>query len=478
MTTGAPRVDVRRRRSRGRGFSPAVALPLALTALALFVAAVAPAEANAAPRRPNILVIVTDDQPLGTLEAMPATRRLFVRGGRSYPNAFVTTPLCCPSRASILTGRYAHNHGILTQEPQSFDVRTTIPRYLKRARYLNALAGKYLNRWGTSPSYVPMSPPYFDLWASTRPNGNGYYRTVFNVDGKLERIKGYSTDFIRRQTIRSLRSFERRDGRPWFMYTAVTAPHAPYTPKRAYRYTPVSLWLGDPSVFEEDRSDKPPYVQAADKTFARGEAVRASQLRTLMSVDDMVAAIFAELSRLGESRETLAFFVSDNGFLWGQHGVINKTVPYLPSVRVPLMVRWPGRVRAGSVDRRIVANVDIAPTIAGAAGLTVDGPPMDGRSLFDRGWSRDHLLIEYFEGDTGVAPTWASLTAPTYQFVEYYDEDGGVTFREYYDLVRDPWQLTNTLADADPSNDPDAAQVAAFAGRLAQERRCVGGACP
>jgi arylsulfatase A-like enzyme len=459
------------RRSRGRAVFLAVVLTLSLVALA-------PAEAQGAPTPPNILVIVTDDQPLETLDVMPATQRLFVRGGRTYPNAFVTTPLCCPSRASILTGRYAHNHGILTQEPQSFDVRTTIPRYLKRAKYLNALAGKYLNRWGASPSYMPMSPPYFDRWASTRPNPNGYYGTVFNVNGRRERIARYSTDFIRRQTILFLREFERRDERPWFMYAGVVAPHAPYIAQRSYRDVFVSPWLGTPSVFEADRSDKPPFVQRENKTFERGEAVRAAQLRTLMSVDVMVEDVFSELARLGEGRETLAFFVSDNGYLWGQHGLINKTVPYLPSVQVPLMVRWPGKIRRGSVDRRIVANVDIAPTIAQAAGLTVDGPPMDGRSLLDRGWSRDHLLVEYFEGDTGPAPTWGSLTAPTYQFVEYYDEDGNVTFQEYYDLVQDPWQLTNTLADGDATNDPDPARVAELARRLAQERRCVGATCP
>ena len=478
MSARVPLAGARERRSSGRAVSFTLGVSLALAALAVILAALAPADAHAAPRKPNILVIVTDDQPLGTLEVMPATRRLFVRNGRSYPNAFVTTPLCCPSRASILTGRYAHNHGVLTQEPQAFDVRTTIPRHLKRAGYLNALAGKYLNRWGASPSYAPISPPYFDRWASTRPSGNGYYGTVFNVNGKQETIGGYSTDFIRRQTIRFLRDFERRDSRPWFMYTAVVAPHSPYRAKPAYRYAPVPLWLGDPSVFEDDRSDKPSFVQAANKTFTQGETVRAAQLRTLMSVDDMVAAIFSELGRLGENRDTLAFFVSDNGYLWAHHGVINKTVPYLPSVKVPLMVRWPGSVRRGSVDRRIAANVDIAPTIAAAAGVTVDGPPMDGRPLFDRRWTRDHLLVEYFAGDTARTPTWASLTALDYQFVEYYDEDGGVTFREYYDLVLDPWQLTNTLADGEPANDPDPARVAALARQLAQERRCVGAACP
>jgi arylsulfatase A-like enzyme len=451
----------------------------ALLGLVLLVAAVAaaPAQAQSAPR-PNILVFVTDDQPRGTLEAMPATRRLFARGGRSYPNAYVTTPLCCPSRASILTGRYAHNHGVLTQQPQTFDVRTTIARYLRQAGYLNAMTGKYLNRWGQRPVYTPVSPPYFDLWATTRPNLGGYYNTVFNVNGRMRTIRGYSTGYIGRETVRFLRSFEKQDARPWFMYTAVVAPHAPNIAAARYERARVSTWRGDPSVFEADRSDKPPYVQATSGTLAQGRKVRKHQFRTLMSVDDMIANVFAELKRRGEDRKTLAFFLSDNGLTWAQHGIVNKTVPYLPSIRVPFMARWPARIPGGSVDSRLVANIDLAPTIAQVAGLGAADPPMDGRSLFSGQWDRDHLLVEYFEGDTGIAPTWASITSLADQYVEYYDEDGNVTFREFYDLLQDPWQLVNTLGDFDPTNDPSPSTLNALATRLDDDRDCVGAACP
>jgi arylsulfatase A-like enzyme len=451
-------------------------------ALACFAALVAvaalPAQAQAKAPRPNILLIVTDDQPRGTLEVMPATRRLFVRQGRVYPNAYVTTPLCCPSRASILTGRYAHNHGVLTQQPQSFDVRTTIARYLRQAGYLNAIAGKYLNRWGSHPSFTPVSPPYFDRWATTRPNAGGYYNTLFNVNGRLRTVRGYSTGYIGRETIRFLRSFERQDKRPWFMYTAVVAPHAPNDAEEKHARARVGSWPGSPSVFEEDRTDKPPYVQSRSASLDQGRSRRKHQLRTLISVDDMVRKLFAELRQQGEDRKTLAFFISDNGMLWAHHGLLNKTVPYLPSIRVPLLARWPARIPAGSVDKRLVANIDLAPTIAQVAGLRAPTPPMDGRSLFSGRWDRDHLLVEYFEGDTGIAPTWASITATTHQYVQYYDEDGRVTFREYYDLARDPWQLVNTLGDFDPTNDPSPATLNELATRLRNERECAGALCP
>jgi arylsulfatase A-like enzyme len=451
-----------------------IAILLALSASALVVSSPA-AEAAPAPPRPNILMIVTDDQPLGTLSVMPATRKLFRRGGRTYPNAYATTPLCCPSRASILTGRYAHNHGILTQEPQSFDVRATIPRYLQRAGYLTGIAGKYLNRWGALPDYRPMSPPYFDLWATTRPNA--YYGATFNINGRLLRMPGHSTRVIHEKTIEFLKRFERRDRRPWFMYTATAAPHLPARAGRRYRNARVSSWSGNPAVFELDRSDKPAHVRRQSTSFERARDIRTRQLRSLMSVDDMVEAIFAQLRRTGESRNTLAVFVSDNGFLWGEHGIANKTVPYLRSVKVPLLLRWPARVRARTIDRRMVANVDLTPTVAHVARLNV-GHTLDGRSLLDRRWTRDHLLLEYFEGDTAITPTWASVTSLVDQFVQYYDEDGDPTEREYYDLIHDPWQLVNTLGDFDPTNDPSPAKIAELAARLADDRACAGSSCP
>jgi arylsulfatase A-like enzyme len=195
-----------------------------------------------------------------------------------------------------------------------------------------------------------------------------------------------------------------------------------------------------------------------------------------MSVDDMVERLFKVLERTREKKDTLAFFISDNGYIWAEHGVASKRFPYTPAVRVPLFMRWPGQVERGRQER-IVGNIDLAPTILEAAGITPNPEyPMDGRSLFDNR-PREEILLEYSGSRLGEdVPPWASLRSATYQYVEYYDLDTGeIVFTEYYDLESDPFQLVNLLGDDDPSNDPP---TAALSAHLAQARDCSGPTCP
>ena len=151
-----------------------------------------------------------------------------------------------------------------------------------------------------------------------------------------------------------------------------------------------------------------------------------------------------------------------------------KAVPYTTSIQVPMMMRWPGRIPENEVDRRIVANIDIAPTILDAAGISPDHP-MDGRSVLKRS-SRDRILMEYTFMEGFEAPNWASLRTKTWQYTEYFKRDRtGIRSREYYDLKRDPWQLHNLLGDEDPANDPN---VGALTRRLARSQVCAGAECP
>lgn len=428
------------------------------------------AAASDGDRKPNVVIILTDDQRTESVEDMPEVLRRFGEKGVRFSPAFVTTPLCCPSRASIFSGRYMHNHGVRTNfAGDKLDMRYTIQRYLDDAGYRTALFGKFLNGWS-----FKKAPPSFDRYAVS--DDIPYEEGRWNVNGTIKHITKYSTDFLRKKAVKFLRqSDEKKDGRPFFLLVSTIAPHRPFTPEPDYEDAAVSPWEGNPAVFESDRSDKPDYVRSGSATFAEGSEIRTSQQRTLMSVDDLVREITQELGDLDESRRTLAFFLSDNGFLWGEHGLTGKSVPYEPSISVPFFMRWPKHLENGTIDDRWAANIDIAPTILDAAGIQPSGvPPMDGRSLLGD-WRRSRILTEYSVSGEFSPPKWASTRARSYQYTEYF-EGSDIVFREYYDLASDPWQLVNLLRDGVPGNDPE---VAKLHKRLNADKSCKGAAdCP
>jgi len=426
---------------------------------------------------PNVLIILTDDQRLqGTMAVLPSVRRWFGKGGRTFPNAFDTTPLCCPSRATILTGTFAHNHGITTNATAGrhiFDQDATVERYLQDAGYRTAIFGKFFNFWR-----VEDDPSYFDRWSiiTPAPDSNGYRGGLWNDHGTLRRVHRYSTDYIAARGSDFIEDSEADDAQPWFLELATYAPHLRAVPQARYEEAPIPAFHPTPAMEERNRSDKPLFLQADSAPLSGVAIARSRQLRTLMSVDDLVKKIARTLRRAGETRDTLAIFLSDNGFVWGEHGTRAKGYPYDPGVRVPFMMRWPGQVRAGSVDRRLVANVDVMPTILAEAGIEPDPDlPVDGRSLLDPSWTRDRMLLEYWPWNGSTSSEWASLHGKRYQYTEYYAADGTIQFREYYNLARDPWQLHNRLKDGDPHNDPD---VRSLHDQLTTDRSCEGTTCP
>ena len=450
---------------------------LVVAGLALGVVAVAAGRGSgragdhaAQKSRPNVLVIVTDDARVETLQAMPKTRRWIGDAGTTFSNGFAPTPSCCPSRASIFSGRYVHNHGVLRQQLAGhLDQTTTLASYLEDAGYHTAMAGKFLNRW---PLKTP--PPGYDRYALA--NG-GYYDQLWAVDGAVRRVPTYSTTFIGDQFLADLDSFERDDATPWFAYLATFAPHDPRVPEPKYaKATFPELDKVGPSTVPPV-TGKPRYLaDRASVSLAEAARVRTGQLRTLLSVDDLVDRVMRRLSNSGELDNTLVFFLSDNGYAWGEHRHVGKFVPYTESIKVPFVVRWPGHLAAGTVDDRMVATIDIKPTVLAAAGIPLrDGDVVDGRSLLDGG-RRERLLAEYWL-DQANAPgirDWAALRTPAWQYIEDYDQPGGATFREFYDLTSDPGMERNLLADHDPANDPPAGIQA----ELAAARACKGADCP
>ena len=429
-----------------------------------------PREAIAA-TRPNVLIIVMDDQrDEGTLAVEPNVRRLFQTEGVTFSSAFDTTPLCCPARGSLFSGRYPHNTGVRTNadpdSEQRFDQTTTLAYNLHNAGYETAMAGKYWNKW---PQTTP--PPYFDHFAMT---GGGYTNAGFNVDGKQQAVMGYSTDAVGNFAVQDLQTFESNDAQPWFLYLATQAPHSPFEPAPAYTNAAVPAWVQSPAVTEADRSDKPTWISQSTTPITDVETTRRQQLRTLMSVDDMVAKVFAKLQALGEDTTTLAFYISDNGYMWGEHGQIEKRSPYTESISIPMYMRWPGQVTAGSMDSRLVTQMDITPTVYDAAGVT-PGYTVDGVSLFTPG-ARQRMYLEYRRSPDALRiPSWGSEITATRQYIEWYDDNGALSFREDYDLVNDPWQLVNRYGDASSANDPPFADVSA---QLKADSTCAGLACP
>jgi len=416
---------------------------------------------------PNVLFIVTDDQRLdGTMVMMPQTRQWFEQGGTFFPQAVATTPLCCPSRSGIFTGDYSHNTGVKTNRSATFlDPRFTLQRSLHDAGFFTGMFGKYLNEWSDL-----RGPPYIDRY-SVFDSGYNSYRA--NEQGTLKQINQYSTNYIRDQALAFLQESETNDSQPWFLYLATYAPHLPAVPEAQYANAPIADFVPNPATWEADRSDKPPWVAFSRLDQNATLSNRALQLRTLPSVDNMVESVMQWIQANGESN-TIAVFMSDNGYMWGEHMLEQKNRPYIDSVRVPMYWRWPGHIAEGATDNRMVANIDMAPTALAATGV----PPaaqMDGHNILDNTRARNRMLTEFeYQGDV---PSWAGLLTQTSHYIENYRRGDvrSIAFREYYDLTSDPYEIDNLLSDGNPANDPS---VASLSAQMAEDRVCAGSNCP
>jgi arylsulfatase A-like enzyme len=390
--------------------------------------------------RPNILIFLTDDQrAAGSMIEMPTVRRVFGQGGTRFPNGYVTTPMCCPSRSSIFSGQYAHNTGVVEDNGTPFIPAHSWEHYLHGHGYYTGLIGKYLNDVPTPGA------PYFD------------YTNV----GRNAREPEQTT------MARAVNGFFQAESahpkQPWALEVATYSPHAPWTsmPTNPTAVPPFAPPFKPASFQEADRTDKDSSVQRVsypDQTFE--DQYHGQQLET-QTADEEFAHLWKTIRDRQQAGNLLSFFLSDNGYAWGDHGLWGKGRPYIEDSRVPFYVRWPGHFTAGVGDSRIAANIDIAPTIYEATGIQ-PGYTVDGHSLLDN-WQRQWLLLEFQATNNRAVAPWYSYLAPgKRQYIHWSDG-----FVEDYNLTSDP-------AEMNASNAPDAAIEA----KLNAAATCSGNSCP
>lgn len=484
----------------GAGSAIAAACPrrACLGALALVVAAslvaVSPVMAQGqGSKRPNVVLVMTDDQDEATMPIMDAVRRQIGRRGTSFENAFATFPLCCPSRASVLTGQYSHNHGVISNTGpnggfKGFNDRGSLPIALRRDGYRTGFVGKYLNGYSTGPER-PIIPRGWDEWYS--PWGNRAVKMFdydLNENGRVRsyghQARDYQTDvFADKATSFIRRGAEKR--KPFFLALWTGAPHTenrtgadPRPAPRhegAFRGLPLSK---PPSFNERDVSDKPAPVRNIDRldrtTIRKLTQANRDRRASLLAVDDAVRSVVTRLRRSGELDDTLIIYTTDNGFLLGLHRMRGKFELYEESAGVPLLMRGPG-MPAGAVRRQMVGNIDLAPTILDLVGATPRRTP-DGISLLPLARSGDarrdrDILLE----NTATA----AVRTPDYMYAKHENGD-----EELYDLRSDPFQLESLHVGGPPFRDlgPDQqteieATQRRLAERLRELRDCAGRTC-
>jgi arylsulfatase A-like enzyme len=470
---------------RTRFWLPGIVITVALTVTVPVPTAIAaPADA-----RPNVVVIMTDDQDMASLSVMPNVRRLLAERGTTFDNSFVSYPLCCPSRATYLTGQFPHNHGVVGNAPPDggyYKLKgdETLPVWLSRAGYQTAHIGKYLNLYGLlNPWDVP--PGWQEWYGSIDPTTYQMWGYVLNENGHLKKYGDnnvedpalYQTDVYAKKSVDYINRKAPGDD-PFFLSVAPLAAHTEANPGSERNPRPAPRHKGTfenvalplpPSFNEADVSDKPTHIRQLplldDATVDEITTTHRSRLESLLAVDEAVASIVDALAAQGELDNTLIVFTSDNGWFQGEHRIEKgKIHAYEESVRVPLVLRGPG-VAAGTHSSAMVTNADLAPTILDIADASA-GLAVDGRSLLAPARPGERaLLVE--TGPKASGQWYAAIRTGDMLYVEHSTGE-----RELYDMTVDPFQLESRHADPGYQQ-----RVQDLADELHRLQRCAGTAC-
>ena len=403
--------------------------------------------------RPNFVFILIDDL---RYNALGVTGHPFVktpnidriaREGAVFERAFVTTSLCSPSRASFLTGRYVHAHGVRGNGDNAAlsHQLVTFPKLMRDSGYETAYVGK----WHMGTDDTPR--PGFDRWVSFRGQGV-YIDPPINVDGKQVKATGYITDILTDHAVEFLKQPRTK---PFCLYLAHKAIHGPFTPADRHK----SLYSTEPIERNPNAKDTLEGKPAMTRTIDGQPAVKVgggssddlirNQLRCLQAIDEGVGKILKTLEAARQLDNTLIIFTSDNGYLWGDHSLGDKRWAYEESIRIPMVARYPKWIKAGSKIRGMALNIDIAPTALDLAGVK---PPANvhGRSLIplmrgkSKNWRTSFVAEYYLEKQYQRVPTYHGLRTDRWKYVHYDDLQN---MDELYDLQADPYEMKNLIAD-------------------------------
>jgi arylsulfatase A-like enzyme len=455
--------------------------------LAFVLVAVAPLHHGSiacAEAKPNLIFIIADDLDTASMRQFPRLQSLLADHGVTFANYVVSLALCCPSRASLLRGQYAHNTQIFTNAPPGGGFakfrdlgheESTIATWLRDVGYRTVLLGKYLNGYPMT-TYVP---PGWDEWYAVA-GGVNFFNYALNENGQLVRYgsdpDAYLTDVLSAKAAEFIRRTA-PSAQPFFMYVAPYAPHQPATPAPRHAETFVGVEAPRTLSFnEQDVSDKPLWVRntplRTPAQIAQLDALYRKRLQSMLAVEDLVARLLETLRAVSQLENTYIVFTSDNGFHLGQHRLpAGKNSAYDEDIRVPLIVRGPGVPRGTAVEH-LAVNIDLAPTFAELGG-TAAPAFVDGRSLLallrpdpppPEHWRQGVLLEAGFITGNRV---FQGIRAPGFSYVEYLNTGE----RELYDLTTDPDQLQSLHATTDP------AFLEGLAPWLQALRTCTGESC-
>ncbi|MEM7317236.1 MAG: sulfatase, partial [Planctomycetota bacterium] len=424
---------------------------------------------------PDIVFVLVDDLRWDALSyknhpyvKTPHIDQLRMRGA-SFKNAFVTTSICCPSRATYLTGVYANQHGVIDNETSEYnpDVTPPVTKYLQQAGYRTAMLGK----WHMGQTARPRR--YFNHWVSFKGQGK-YQDPLFNINGKRVQESGYTTDILNDKAINFIK--RQPKDRPYFLMLSHKAVHQPFqpAPRHAMAFGPDDQ-VKAPESFLIDMKNKPLWQrrqlvrdvrwdwrtrdtesESIPETIPlapwEGDARAINQFRCVAAVDDGIGRIVETLKQRGTLDKTLIIFTSDNGYFHWEHRRWDKRLAYEESLRIPMVMALPGKIQPNSTVTKLVSNLDFAPTVLSFAGVPVP-KQMQGQTmtaLLDpketqstQPW-RNELFYEYWVDLVHEIPTMIALRTDKYKlirFPEIHDLD------ELYDLEADPHELNNLAVD-------------------------------